>query len=308
MASPEVAASPLVSVIIAAFNARPWVCDAIDSVLAQHYTPIETIVIDDGSTDATGEMLRERYGSAVDYLYQANRGLSCARNVGILRARGEYVQLLDADDRLHVDKLRLQVQVFTEHPACDVVYSDFEEFADADPRTMNPSPAEFQRKSRAGDVLDGLLTGNFIFCAAPLVRRTALVDTGMFDGSLSACEDYDLWLRLAAGGAGFVFLDRVLAYYRLRPGSLSSARARQLDRTITVHRRVRRFARTLSWRQRRAARRYHGALHAELATVLRAEHREREAVGRVLAAIGCSPLDTWRIVAGVYRRKPDSGH
>jgi glycosyltransferase involved in cell wall biosynthesis len=296
--------APLVSVVVPACNAKQWIRDAIDSALGQSYAPLQVIVVDDGSTDGTGDVLKERYGDAIEYVGQAHGGLSRARNTGVIRARGEYVQFLDADDRLHPDKISVQVEAFKEHPECAVVFSDFEEFDDGRPDDRRPGPEEFRRKSRDADTFAGLLTGNFILSATPLARKAAVVDAGMFDERLSACEDFDLWLRIAARGGRFRFVDRVLAFIRRRAGSMSTARVRQLSNTIEVHRRMGHLGRRLTNEQARLARQHESKLHEELAAALRREHREWEAARHVWSAIGCAPREATRILAGTYLGAP----
>ncbi len=112
---------PTVSVIIPTYNRRAYVQEAIDSVLAQTYTDYEIIVIDDGSTDGTGEALRERYGDKIIYEWQENQGLSAARNRGIESSRGQYIALLDSDDLWMPEKLERQVACLSQHPEVAMV-------------------------------------------------------------------------------------------------------------------------------------------------------------------------------------------
>jgi len=103
-------ANKLVSIIIPSYNSRQWVCDAIDCSLQQTYPHCEVIVVDDGSTDGTAELLSTNYGDKIRYVYQENRGLSGSRNTGLRNARGDYIQFLDADDLIALDKLEIQVR------------------------------------------------------------------------------------------------------------------------------------------------------------------------------------------------------
>lgn len=228
---------PVVSVVIPTFDGRRWICDAIDSALAQTYTPVEVIVVDDGSSDDTHALLERRYGSRIRYRYQPNRGLPTARNVGLGLARGRYVQFLDADDLLHPDKLALQVDALERTPEYAVAFSDFASF-DSDP--AQHTPHRVAERFRRDDVWRSLLAGNFIVVHAALSRRDVLVAAGGFDEELSACEDYDLWLRLAARGCGFVHTPGVFALYRQTPTSMSRNRRRQIRSTVDVLRKARR--------------------------------------------------------------------
>ena len=107
---------PTVSVIIPTYNRRTYVQEAIDSVLAQTYPDYEIIVIDDGSTDGTDQVLHARYGDRIRYVWQENQGESAARNRGIALARGEYIALLDSDDLWLPDKLAKQIPFLDSHP------------------------------------------------------------------------------------------------------------------------------------------------------------------------------------------------
>ena len=118
---------PLISVMIGAFQAAPYLGEAIDSVLAQTYEPIELIVVDDGSTDGTAEVARS-YGDMVVYAHQPNAGNGSARNHAVRLASGELFAFLDADDRFTRDKLRLQQGVLASDPAIDIVFGHVQEF------------------------------------------------------------------------------------------------------------------------------------------------------------------------------------
>ena len=122
---------PLITVIIGAYNAERYLGEAIESVLAQTYRDFELIVVDDGSTDRTGE-IADGYGDPVRCLHQENGGMAAARNRAIPEARGDYLAFLDADDRFPPGKLRSQLAVFEAQPELDVVYGHVTEFLSRD--------------------------------------------------------------------------------------------------------------------------------------------------------------------------------
>jgi len=122
---------PLVSVMIGVYNCAAYLGEAIDSVLAQTYEPVELIVVDDGSTDGSGAVA-ETYGPAVRCIRQERGGMAAARNRAVEAARGEFFAFLDADDRFPVDKLERQLAVFDEDPELDVVYGHVTEFVTPD--------------------------------------------------------------------------------------------------------------------------------------------------------------------------------
>jgi glycosyltransferase involved in cell wall biosynthesis len=231
-AAPDMVASPLVSVVIPAYNARRWLASAVDSVLTQTYQSVEIIVVDDGSTDGTAGFVASRYPDIV-LLRQANRGLSAARNAGLDAARGDFVQFLDADDVLLPAKLEKQVALLQERTSLAGVYCDFQYLESDGGRTASGF-------DEVGDdrVLRSLLRRNFIVAHAPLLRTAVVRAQNGFDESLTACEDYDLWLRLAAAGHVLQGLREVLVLYRRTPGSMSRDVRRQTEQTWKVLKRL----------------------------------------------------------------------
>lgn len=203
---------PLVSIVIATYNCRRWVCDAVDSALAQSYPNLEVIVVDDGSTDNTGALLAERYGNAICYIRKENGGLSSARNLGLVHAQGEYIQFLDADDILLPQKVTEQVTFLNQHSHVDVVYGDALTFQDED--QSQSRDWIYSKHYRSGLVFEHMVREPWMLCHAALTRRRAIDNItayvlrgkGPFDESLSSSVDGDFWLRLAHSGARFHYL------------------------------------------------------------------------------------------------------
>lgn len=182
--------APLVSVVIPCYNHAHFLGEAIESVLRQTYRPVEVIVVDDGSTDATPEVAA-RY-STVRYVRQENSGLSAARNTGIRESKGKYLLFLDADDRLLPTALEAGVQHFRSHPECGFVFGSFRRIA-SDGSTLERAGAP----PNASDPYRAMLRRNYISMHATVMyRREALTAVQGFDTSLAACEDYDLYLRM----------------------------------------------------------------------------------------------------------------
>ena len=164
--------APLVTVIIGAYNAARYVGEAIESVLAQTHDRIELIVVDDGSTDGTGEVA-ESYGDAVRCIRQENGGMAAARNRGVGEARGDYLAFLDADDRFPPDKLRTQLAAFAADPSLDVVYGHVTEF-------LSPDLDDASRRLLREPVHDlPWPTPNLM-----LVRRDSFLRVGLFSTEL----------------------------------------------------------------------------------------------------------------------------
>jgi glycosyltransferase involved in cell wall biosynthesis len=235
------AGAPLVSVIIPAYNAAPYITETIDSVFAQTYSNYEVIIVNDGSpdTDALEGALAPYRHSAV-YIKQANRGPGGARNAGILRARGEYVAFLDSDDTWLPYYLAQQMRVLEQDSTLDLVYSDALLFGDpaSSGRTfMQNNP------SRGPVTFESLLRWEcHVITSCVVARRQTLINAGLFDDRYHHAEDFDLWLRVAHRGGRITYQEQVLARYRKRPGTLSTAMTR-MNRTRTEI--LRNAARTL---------------------------------------------------------------
>jgi len=181
---------PLVSVIIPTYNRAHFLPDAIESVLAQTYKNWELIVVDDGSTDNTREVVA-RFGGQVCYLYQENKGCGAARNTGIEYARGEYIALLDSDDVWYPDKLALQVDLFKRFPGTGMVGCGCHWLNSQGARTGVSLPPELldYRELKVRYAISGTPS-------TVLINRKALESVGTFDPSLLRCQDWDLWLRI----------------------------------------------------------------------------------------------------------------
>lgn len=206
-----------VSVVVPACNAERTIGEAVESVLHQADVPFELIVVDDGSTDRTLEIVSSLADPRLLVLSGPNRGVSAARNRGIARARGEIVAFLDADDAWLPGTLRAQIEAFRRMPAADAVYC-WVDHVDVDGRYICPD----RRVTAEGDVHRLMLVHNFIHTvSAVAIRKSILDEIGGFDESLPVLEDWDLYLRLAAR-ARFACVRQALVRYRRSPGSLTS--------------------------------------------------------------------------------------
>lgn len=188
-----------VSVIIPAYNAERFIADAIDSAIQQTHPPLEILVVDDGSTDGTVDVVR-RYGERIRLLQQANRGPAAARNLGLAHARGAYVAFLDADDIWTLRNLELQTASLDGQPGCVLAYGRIRQFVGepADElRQSDPAPDAWPE----GDVEEALIHDTIWATCAVVARRRVLSQLGGFDEGLRVGEDYDLWLRCAAIGS-----------------------------------------------------------------------------------------------------------
>ena len=181
-----------ISVIIPSWNRADRLAAALDSVRAQSLATHEIIVVDDGSTDNTRELLGRHYPE-VHYLYQQNAGVSCARNTGIKAASGDWIALLDSDDQWHASKLERQQQALLAQPGYRLCHCD--EIWMRNGKRVNPMK---KHAKSGGHIFRQCLPLCIISPSAVMIERSLFDDTGLFDESLPACEDYDLWLRICA--------------------------------------------------------------------------------------------------------------
>jgi glycosyltransferase involved in cell wall biosynthesis len=205
-----------VSVVIPAYNAAGWILEAIQSALDQTHQPIEVIVVDDGSTDDTS-LIAGRFPPPVRLLRKPNGGPAAARNFGIASASGEWIALLDADDRWKPCKLEKQLALAV--PDVALVYTGLEDEEAPD----LPDPITF----------NDLWAANCIANSSVLVRRNTVIALGGFDEDprLKSVEDYHFWLRLAFSGARIVACQEPLTFYR-RGAGLSSNTAKFLAASL----------------------------------------------------------------------------
>ena len=187
----KIGKKPQVSVIIPTYN-RGWILkEAIDSVLAQDYKDFELIVVDDGSTDNTSEVLAP-YGNDIRIFFQKNKGVSAARNRGITEASGQYIAFLDSDDLWLPRKLSTQINFFNQMP--DALICQTEEIWIRNGRRVNPKK---RHKKPSGMIFEPSLELCLVSPSAVMIRRSLFDRVGEFDVTLPACEDYDLWLRIS---------------------------------------------------------------------------------------------------------------
>lgn len=192
-----------ISVIVPVFNGARYLTDAIDSILAQTYTDLEVLIVDDGSTDETSAVA-QRYPRPVYYHYQPNAGLSAARNTGLVKTTGPLVAFLDADDMWHPDKIAIQVRQLERNPDVDAVFAHMESFISpdltAEARSRLARPPAPQPAWSAGTML---------------IRRTALEAVGGFSPDVQTGEFMEWLFRAREAGLNMVMLPQILMRRRL---------------------------------------------------------------------------------------------
>ena len=215
---------PTISVIIPAYNAESTILETITSVRQQTFSDFEIIVVNDGSTDRTIELLQNVEDNRLKIFSYENGGLSVARNRGIRDANGEYIAFLDADDLWTPNKLELQLKALEQHSEAGVAYS-WTYFMNEQRTSSLPGVSIFFE----GDVLANLLVNNFIASGSnPLIRRQAIKSVGDFDSACAGCADWDYWMRLSAKWH-FVVVPKHQIFYRQSSGSMSSTKVKHME-------------------------------------------------------------------------------
>lgn len=224
----QLGTSPTVSIVICTYNAAPYLAETLESVLAQTYQDYEIIVVNDGSTDNTDQVITP-YLDRLTYLKQPNSGPGAARNTAFRHARGRYIALLDSDDQWLPHYLATMLARLQSEPEIDVLY----------PNAILFGVARWEGKlfqdlcpSSEPVTLEKFLTRECNVFISALFKREILEEVGWFDESLRGSEDFDLWLRMLQHGYRFSFLREPLARYRKRADSLSSSSTRYFQNVL----------------------------------------------------------------------------
>jgi glycosyltransferase involved in cell wall biosynthesis len=295
---------PLVTVVIPAYNQGQYLAEAVRSVLAQTLQPVEIIVVDDGSTDATSEVAAT-FSDRIVYIRQTNQGLAAARNTGIKAAQADLIKLLDSDDALYPTSLQLGWEAANLNPWAAVFTASWDD-VDAGGRYN----AHCDTPPLPEDAFHALF--DCVFVGPPsryFVRRSAFDLVGVFDSDVPGCEAWDLWFRMAAAGLRFMAVPNACVRYRNHASSMSKniflmwrSGATALNRAARHHddcaqcRRARRYGMS-RWRQ--------WCYSSMLAPQLREYCRERRyymAARRAVAALAYDPWITPLILRSARSR------
>jgi glycosyltransferase involved in cell wall biosynthesis len=202
--------SVLISCIVPVFNGEKYLTEALDSILAQTYRPLEIIVADDGSTDGTAG-LAANYGDGIKYIRQDHAGAPIARNLGLNIAKGEFVAFLDVDDLWNPEKLHRQMARFEARPELDLCVTHLQNFWIPE---LEAEKTRFQNH-RLTKILPGYVTGTL------LTRRSIFERVGLFNSDLKVGDDTEWFLRAAEKEAVIEMLPDLLVFRRLHENNLS---------------------------------------------------------------------------------------
>lgn len=249
--------NPLVTIVIPAYNYQSFLPETLNSVLAQKYQNFELIVVDDGSTDKTKDVVAEFLAKdpRIKYFYQSNAGLSAARNLGIKNAGGEYIQFLDADDLLSNSKLSLQVEDMEKDAKIDISYTMAYYFEDGTEEKLYKSIALKQddwmpKLNGSGyEVLEMLVKQNIMPVNSALIRASSLKKVGFFDMFLKSLEDWDFWVSCAFKDFYFSFLpvEEAFALIRVHKISMSQNRKKMSEYEVIVRKRIKNLIKNCSF-------------------------------------------------------------
>jgi glycosyltransferase involved in cell wall biosynthesis len=210
--------NPLVSIIMPAYNAAEYIAEAIESVLIQNYRNFELIIVDDGSTDNTKDIIAGFKDEKIKYFYKENAGAASARNLAMKESKGDFLITLDADDMITPDFITKHLQQFEKHPKTDLVYcDDYLIDEDGKPTQVSERPEYPDRKSLIKDLFRyGCPIVPFRTC----IRKSVFDKIGIFDEDLLVGEDYDMMRRFVKSGLKIHHLKDALYLRRITPNNL----------------------------------------------------------------------------------------
>lgn len=238
---------PKISVVIPCFNAAPYISAAIQSALAQDWPDLELVVVDDGSSDGSAELVQCMFPT-VTLIRQANQGVAIARNSGIANAQGEWIAFLDADDIWLPSKLQRQWALLQATPGARMAYTAWQVWPSTAPEPLPAYLAQIDGlvnnpdrwAGATGWIYPQLLLDCVVWTSTVLAHRSVFADVGVFDPALRIGEDYDLWLR-ASRITEILRVPRPLALYRIHPNSITKSVPEKNFRALVVGRAISRW-------------------------------------------------------------------
>lgn len=278
---------PMVDIIIPAFNAAKFLPAALDSVEAQTFGDWRIVLVDDGSTDNTSGIVASyqvRFGSRLTYIKQANAGLPAARNTAIRNSSAEFLALLDADDVWLPQRLEESLKSFAGRPQSGLSYGMIQ-YIDLEGVTTDWT--DRKQKHGEGWIAKEIYTRRvYLPCPTITFRRHCIEEVGLFDESMRATEDRDLWLRIALKFE-VRFIERVIAKYRISPNSMSTDPERMFKAQMQFIEKHRGNPGCGPWQRRVAL----GSIYKQYADALSRRGKPGQAVKNGLRAMLLNPFD-----------------
>jgi glycosyltransferase involved in cell wall biosynthesis len=214
--------NPLISVMMPTYNNAKYIKQAIESIYAQKYDNIEIVVVDDGSTDNTKEVLKQYKN--IKYFYIEHKGISFARNTALSNSKGEYIAFCDSDDYWLPEKLNTQIQYFKDNPGCEIVFTKYENIFEND---------ELKKNKRA--IHEKLIEDSFKQYLPSTILRKDLFDRfGTFDENFSGIEDAEFIYRISMKGINIKhYIDKVFYIRRIHGNNITLQQNRTIKSIIT---------------------------------------------------------------------------
>ncbi len=300
---------PKVSVVIPVYNCAEYIAQTLRSVTEQTERDLEVVVMDDGSTDGTYDVLQKMAArdARIKVHTQKNSGLpAIARNAALARATGEYICFLDGDDLYHPEKIERQLAVIQAHPEVSIVFHEvklFQNEPDEEPGEFYAGRVQFRERAKKWLTPIGAdaylcredfyrfmsVEINVVHTSAILFRRQLLREEKVWFPELELGEDTDLWFRLARTGR-MAYIDRPLSFYRQRPGSMSRLQER-ITRTmvIVMSANLKRGWNEFSRSERRILKKKLAADYFNLGYLCKSKGKKREARGAYLKSFALRP-------------------
>lgn len=286
--------NPLVSIITPTYNRADFIEQAVNSVLAQTYANFELLIVDDGSTDNTRNLLEPALAdSRVRYFSQENQGQSIARNLALSKAKGDFVCFLDSDNYWPAEKLEQQVGLFREHPDCDVIYGDIIVIDEKDREVSRKNMTRY-----SGHIAKYMIRDNCVSMNTAMARRRCFDKLGAMSGTRRVADDYDLWLRFSARFR-FFYVPEFFAYYRVMDDQISSDKTRRFDSNWQIINDFRReFPDAMSAQEFDSG---FAAFHSRKARYLASQGFKSKALAEMAKALRLQPLRraSWRSLVAV---------
>ncbi len=225
----------LVSIIIPLYNGEKYIGECLDSIFKQNYTNFEIIIVDDGSTDSSLQIIAKYKSQKIKIFQQNNGDVSNARNNGIKYSAGELIAFIDQDDLWLPEKLKKQVKLFEENLNTDLIFCDIIKFSNSGKKHHAKDKHQIALSLNETNLFSKLIVKNVLMPSAVIVRKDSFIEAGMFDPTFKTCGDYEMWLRMAVQRRKFVYLPEALTLYRVHENNASkNAKLMFLDRIKAV--------------------------------------------------------------------------